>query len=525
MYIGGANGVDRRVSAVPSAPGATRRADVRTQGAGGRGAGHMTILGWAVSGLPYVALVLVALLSLAAASHAVLFKRDPRSAVGWTGIILLAPLLGAVLYVLFGINRTQRRAAKIHRRRVPVNEEDAVQPCTPEAFDRALEPDRRHLAALARIGDACLQRPLLHGNTVTPLIDGEEAYPAMLRAIDQAERSVTLASYIFKRDEAGGLFIDALGRAAARGVAVRVLLDDVGAGFGSKTVDSLLRYRGAAVERFHPLHRPWRSLTLNLRNHRKLLVVDGRVGFTGGMNVCRHHLVALAGAGAMHDVHFRIEGPAVNHVQEMFAEDWALSAGETLSGDLWFPRLEPRGPVVARGIPLDPGAHFEVLRWIALGALACARHSVRVMTPYFLPDAALIAALNVAAMRGVEVDILIPSRSDVLLVQWASTALLWQVLEKGCRVWLSPPPFDHTKLMIVDGAWSLFGSANWDPRSLRLNFEFNVEAYDRALAEHLERHIDARRRTSRQVTLEEVDGYSLPIRFRNACAKLFSAYL
>jgi cardiolipin synthase len=150
---------------------------------------------------------------------------------------------------------------------------------------------------------------------------------------------------------------------------------------------------------------------------------------------------------------------------------------------------------------------------------------VRVLTPYFVPDAALITALNVAAMRGVQVDIVVPARVNLVLVQWASMATVGQVLERGCRVWLTPAPFDHGKLMVVDGLWTLLGSANWDMRTLRLNFEFNLECYDRPLAAAAEAIIDQRIATARPLSLAEIEGRSLPVRLRDGAARLFSPYL
>ena len=225
------------------------------------------------------------------------------------------------------------------------------------------------------------------------------------------------------------------------------------------------------------------------------------------------------------DLHFRLEGPVVAQIQEVFAEDWRFCTGETLAGDRWRPELAARGPVLARGIPDGPDGQFERLRLTLLGALACARSSVRIVTPYFLPDSALITSLNVAALRGVRVDIVLPGVNNHRVVQWASTALLWQVLERGCRVWLTPAPFDHSKLMLVDGVWTLLGSINWDPRSLRLNFELDVECYDRELAATLERWVDARIAAAREVRLADVDGRSLPGKLRDGVARLLSPYL
>jgi cardiolipin synthase len=198
---------------------------------------------------------------------------------------------------------------------------------------------------------------------------------------------------------------------------------------------------------------------------------------------------------------------------------------ELLVGTQWFPPLPPVGAVAARGIADGPDEDFEKLRWVIQGALGVASQSIRIMTPYFLPDATLIAMLNVAALRGVRVEILLPEENNHPLADWASQALLWQFVKQACTVVYTPPPFDHTKLMIVDDAWVLIGSANWDPRSLRLNFEFNVECYDAALGAELGRFMDAKRESGRIVSAAELDAMSLPRRLRNGIARLASPYL
>jgi cardiolipin synthase len=192
---------------------------------------------------------------------------------------------------------------------------------------------------------------------------------------------------------------------------------------------------------------------------------------------------------------------------------------------LWFPKIESRGPALARGVVDGPDENFEKLLWTVLGAISIARHSIRIMTPYFLPGPAMVSALNVAAMRGVRVDIILPARNNLPFIQWASRAMWWQVLQHGCRVWLTPPPFDHSKLTLVDGCWVLLGSANWDPRSLRLNFEFNLECYDAELAGRLDQWFETKLKDAHPVTMEEVDGRSLPARLRDGIARLLTPYL
>jgi cardiolipin synthase len=264
---------------------------------------------------------------------------------------------------------------------------------------------------------------------------------------------------------------------------------------------------------------------MNMRNHRKVLVADGRFGFTGGLNIRMGHCLEGKSRAPVRDIHFRVEGPVVTQIQEIFADDWLFTTGEFLRGPAWFPELDRTGQVLARAISDGPDEDLDKLRWTLLGGLAVARSSVVIQTPYFLPDAAIISALNVAALRGVRVEIILPAQSNLPFVDWASRAHWWQVLEHGCQIWLTPRPFDHSKLMIVDEAWTLLGSANWDPRSLRLNFELNVECYDPALAERLAAVLKQRLAQARQVTLEDVDSRSLPMRLRDGVARLLTPYL
>jgi cardiolipin synthase len=474
---------------------------------------------------PHVAAALTLLLSVLASMHAILYKRDGRATVAWVGLIWLVPFAGAVLYWSFGINRIRRRARRLREGIKGPDAPPSPACCPPDSLERALPPASRHLAGLERLLEGVVETPLVSGNRVEPLQDGDAAYPAMLEAIDGASASLALSSYIFNHDRAGREFAERLDRAARRGVEVRVLIDAVGARYSRVPTPRVLRRRGLRVARFLPTLLPSRLPHFNLRNHRKILVADGRVGFTGGMNINEGAVRAGAPRSPLRDLHFRIEGPVVAQLQETFAEDWAFTTGEPLAGAAWFPPLPPRGPALARAIVDGPDEDFERLRWALAGALAHARSSVRIVTPYFLPDAALIAALAVTAMRGVRVDIVLPAANNLVFVRWASTALLWQMLERGCRVWLSPAPFDHSKLMVVDRAWVLFGSSNWDPRSLRLNFELDVGCHDAALAGALDDWVDRRVAAARPVTLAEVDGRPLPVRLRDGVARLLQPYL
>ena len=471
---------------------------------------------------PHITAALTLLITIVASGHAVLHKRDTVSAVAWVGVIWLVPVLGAVLYVILGINRIRRRAAALRGGQTRYRSFQNVRCHCLENNEDALQDQ---FAALSRLVDKIVQTPLLQGNRIIPLVNGDEAYPAMIEAIDRAERSVALSTYIFDNDRAGTLFLDGLVRAVARGVEVRVLIDDMGARYSMPSVTHKLHGAGITAARFLPTLLPWRMPFVNLRNHRKILVTDGKAGFTGGMNIREGLLLREGPRNPLQDMHFLIEGPVVDHLQKAFAEDWAFCTGELLQDETWFPPLEPKGAVTARGIPDGPDEDFGKLLWTVQGAIACAKSSIRIVTPYFLPDSALIKALNVASMRGVEVDIILPGVNNLPVVKWACTDIQRQVLEHGCNIWLSPPPFDHSKLLIVDSFWVLFGSGNWDSRSFQLNFEFNVECYDQNLAAQLDEIINSKLKHAHRVSLEEIDSRRLPVKLRDGIARLFSPYL
>ena len=471
----------------------------------------------------FVAAVDLAIVLLASA-HVVLTKRDNRAALGWIGIIWLAPIIGSILYFTFGINRIRRKARKLRKKESKHKRLQLEQAATHE-LQRVLEEESLHLTALNEFVFGLSGSPLLPGNSVLPLQSGDEAYVRMLAAIEGAQHSISLCTYIFDNDAAGREFSDALAAAVARGVEVRVLIDDVGTRYSWPSIKRELRKGKVPFSTFLPTLVPWQLHYTNLRNHRKILVIDGQLGFTGGMNIRAGHRLDPPSRHPVRDLHFQFEGPVVAQLQECFVSDWEFATGELLEGKLWFPTIQPNGPSLCRGIPDGPDSRRDMIRFTLLAAINTAQRSLIVVTPYFLPDVTLITALNVAALRGVHVRILLPEKNNLALVQWASTAQLWQVLERGCEVFLTKPPFDHTKVVLVDDAWSFVGSANWDARSLRLNFEFNVECYDLDLAAALNELIRTKLRTAKQISLKDVDSRPLLIRIRDGIARLATPYL
>lgn len=461
--------------------------------------------------------------STIATVHILLTKRDVRAAISWTGFVWFVPFVGALLYLLLGINRISRRAERLREGRRRAERRSGEHSLA--LLATAAEPPSATLPALRRAVGRVTGSVVLPGNRIEILEGGDRAFEAMLAAIDGARETIGLATYIFDNDPTGRRFVEALGRAVARGVEVRVLVDAVGSRYSKPPITGLLHRHGVPVALWLPLRVPVTMPYFNLRNHRKLLVVDGRTGFVGGMNLRHGALLGAQEESALHDVHFRVTGPVTGQLVDGFAEGWTFTTGEALDGRGWYPPLEAVGGVEARGIPDGPGSVLETLRFTLLAALAEARHAVRIVTPYFLPDAALASALEVTAMRGVRVDIVIPARSNLRLVEWATYPGLYELLRRGCHVWRSAPPFDHSKLMTVDGTWSLVGSANWDARSLRLNFEYNLEAYDAGFTAEVDALVAARLARSTPLTLADLRALPRWVRLRNSLAWLASPYL
>jgi len=465
--------------------------------------------------LIWILAFLLLLLALFSAGHALLNKRDPRAALGWI-VVCLIPAIGVGLYWLLGVNRIRTQARDLQGRGTDLFwQTSGITP--PSEADPAAGNHR----PLRRLADSVTRRPLVAGNRVEVLHNGEEAYPAMLQAIAEARRSVLLSTYIFDSDATGRRFAAALKDAAERGVEVRVLVDALGERYSFPPARRLMRRSRVRLVRFLPLL--GRGLHLNLRNHRKLLIVDGFIGFTGGMNIGDRHLAKSGNPRRVIDIHFRFHGPVVAQMQQAFLEDWHFAAREMISPDPPPPRLA--NGALCRGISIGPNEDFEKLTWILIGALASAGQRVRIMTPYFIPDRTLISAINAAALRGVVVEIVLPEKNNLPYLAWATRSYLWELLQYGCRIYFQPPPFVHSKLLLVDEHYALIGSANLDPRSLRLNFEFNMEIHDPRFAGELGHHFDAVRTRSRQVSLQEMDARPLPSKIRDGFAKLFSPYL
>ncbi len=452
------------------------------------------------------------ILATAVTAHALMTKRDVPVAIGWIGLAWFAPVLGALLYAGFGVNRVKRRA---HRLKGSARSVDPLVTGDISSHD----PLERLKVAIGKITG----RDLTTGKVVAVLDCGDQAYPQMLAAIESAKIHVRLSTYIFRTDEAGLQFIAALAGAHRRGVRTRVLIDGFGGGFLRSPAYHRLRNEGVPVSRFLHSTLPWKMPFLDLRLHKKSLIVDGESAFVGGLNIGAENLTARRPKARVRDVHFRLEGAIVRQIEQEFDDDWLFATGEEPISAGPAAEAPPYRHAQARAIVAGPDQQVDQLVLIFLSAINLARRSIRIATPYFLPQEQLITALQLAALRGVDVHIVLPGENNHRLVAWASQPHIRPLLETGCRVWRSPPPFDHSKLMTIDGEWSLIGSANWDMRSLRLNFELAVEIYDPGLAARVAEIVEAR--CIRPITLEEIDERRFVVKLRDAAARLCMPYI
>lgn len=468
-------------------------------------------LDWLSVHTTQIAAVFVLVLAMLTTMHILLNKRDPRAAAAWVGLVWLVPAVGMIIYMLLGVNRIQQRAKQLIG-----GELDSAKGWLPAA-----EPDHglAHWQGMSTLSAGLSGWPLAGGNDVE-ILSPAEAISSFVAAVGQAEQSVYFQTYIFGNDKAGQQMLEAMLRAKKRGVDVRVLIDGFGSWYSVPPIVGRMKRAGIRVERFLYSLAPWKMPYVNLRNHRKLLIVDRKIGFVGGMNVRAGYIKQPA---TINDFHCRVKGPVVGHFLHSFASDWHFVTDENIDNSYAGPARV--GDMLCRGISAGPDADFDKRRLTLLAAVDRADKSIRIVTPYFVPDPALQTALQLAALRGVKVEIFLPQQNNLPLVHWASLHVLRWLVGEDCRIYLTAPPFDHSKLMTVDGVWSMVGSGNWDARSLRLNFEYDMECYSQSLAERLNRLIDGRLLSAVRLTKQDMLNQSLPVRLRNALAHLLAPYL
>ncbi|CAN5833480.1 phospholipase D-like domain-containing protein [soil metagenome] len=374
--------------------------------------------------------------------------------------------------------------------------------------------DPRFLTTMTHL----LGPPVVPGNRVTTLLNGDQAFPAMLEAIRSAQRSITLEAYIFWPGTVGTAFAEALAERARAGVATHLILDGVGSQKLDEELIERMRQAGVQVVKFRPIH--WYTLDrVNHRTHRKILVVDGRVGFTGGLGIADLYLGHAQDRDHWRDGQFRAEGPVVGQLQAAFLDNWIETGNPLLHGTDYFPPLDSAGGMLAQGIHSSPGDGTENLRLMYHLAIASAGRSILIGNPYFVPNTLAVDMLVEARRRGVRVEIIVPGPiTDAGLVRRASRAKWGPLLEAGVRIYEYQPTMYHNKVIVVDDYWVSVGSTNFDNRSFRLNDEANLNVFDEAFARAQAAIFAQDRARAREVTLEEWRGRPLTERIEERVA-------
>ncbi len=460
--------------------------------------------------------VILAALALTTALHALLTKRDSKSALAWVVVCLVIPLFGPLIYLVIGVNRIN----VIAKRTYLANTEEDVS-------ESIVEPAGTQLRPLSLVGEKVIGQGLRSCDDIQMLENGEALYPAMLADIDSATEKVYCSTYIFQNDQTGDDFVTAFANAEARGVDVRIIIDGIGAiAYGSR-ISRKLRNNKLNFKLFNPLKLFPPSLRINMRNHRKILLVDGISVYTGGQNIGDRHLASKTyNPKRTLDLHFRLSGKIVDEFERAFLKDWNHCLGIT-EKTAFTPSNSNRteSDTWARLILDGPNENLDKLNELLVGILSSARERIWIMTPYFLPGFDLVGALVGARLRGIDVKILLPETTNIYMTHWAAQHNLQYILGKGLNVYLQPAPFVHTKAIVIDRNYTLVGSANLDPRSLRLNFELGVEVFSSAFNTEISDYFEDKLKMATLLTKEKLQTRPAWMRVRDASAWLFSPYL
>jgi cardiolipin synthase len=475
-------------------------------------------------------------IQLAAAAHILFTKHEePASALLWLLLIVLLPVFGLLFYFIFGINRIKTMSVNVHAIQQEVDQAkekylgasvknylDCLESFTISSQDTGTELNQT-------LNKLLPGRTPLGGNHIELLRDGTMAYPKMLEDIRKARHSIRLQSFIIMNDPIGQEVFDALEQKAKEGVDVKVLYDSFGSckayfsHFFHRYVHK--KIKNLRIRAFSPINifTPWR---IQLRNHRKLLVIDGEIAFIGGINISQDNarFKEVPRRKYIHDLHCRITGPAVSTMQFTFLKDWIYATRKNfleVAGEYDFPEPKECGNSVIRVVDSGPGQNFGGSQNVFFTAAALAKKSLCIITPYFVPSQSFIKALEITAARGVDVRIIVPDNNNHFFVALASQSLYRTLLSCGVKVYAKQGLFSHVKAMLVDEEWAFMGSSNCDVRSFKLNFELDFCLEKGEFVEVLKKQFAIEQKHSVEITLDSVENKSLSRQLiENICALL-----
>lgn len=456
-------------------------------------------------------------------------RRDAGATWAWILVLFFIPGLGFILYLLFGQNLSRRQMFQWDdRKKVGIEQLISNQISSLNNnefhFQNRIEKENSDLIYMHLINNDAV---FTHYNSVDIFTDGNEKFDSLIKDIESATNHIHLQYYIYKKDNVGSKLRDALIMKAKEGVKVRVLYDDLGSRTMTNRFFKDLKAAGGEVEAFFPSKLHFINLRLNYRNHRKIAIIDGKVGYLGGFNVGDEYLGLDPWFGYWRDTHLRITGQAVHATQTRFILDWnqASHRNSIYYSENYFPESLETGDVGLQIVTSGPDSEWEQIKNGYIKLISSAKKSIWIQTPYFIPDSSLLDALRIASLSGVDVRIMIPNKPDHMFVYWATYSYIGEMLKAGAKVYIYNNGFIHAKSIVVDTQTSSVGTANIDVRSFRLNFEVNAFMYNENIAQRLSESFKKDMELSTELTLEKYRERTLKIRFKESISRLLSPIL
>jgi cardiolipin synthase len=448
-------------------------------------------------------------------------NRNPVKSIAWIVVLITVPIVGFVFYIFFG--RNIRRRIVLSRRSLHKVKRNSTMIASDieQISSSVLSPEQRNIATLARNSCDALA---YESNKLEIYTDGVSVFEDIFEDIKKAKHHIHLEYYIFLDDEIGRKMIDVLIGKVKEGVAVRVIIDDVGSWQMPKSTIREMQSQGIEVMSFLKVGLPFLSSKVNYRNHRKILIVDGKVGFTGGINIADRYVKGLKW-GKWRDTHIRIEGPAVHGLQKIFLTDWYFVNRELISDAVFYPDLEKSGNSLVQIITSGPNTLWNSVMQVYFMAIVQAREYVYIQTPYFLPTESIITALQTAVLSGVDVRIILPMRSDAKVTLASSYSYMGEMLKAGVKMYFYQPGFLHSKTIVIDDKLFTVGSTNMDFRSFEQNFEVNALVFDPEIAVKMRKIFEQDLACSTRVNAKTWRKRPVKVRLKESIARLFSPLL
>ena len=470
----------------------------------------------------------------------ILENRDPARTVTWLMIFILLPGIGIILYLIFGRNIRKMKMLRTQKLANEIREQDLFKDIKKidhfielysnnQKLDAILESDNKYnsykkiIKLLMNTGTM----PVTSDNEVDIYKDGNEKFTQLLEDIKQAKESIHLEYFIIKDSEIGRQIKNELIKKSKEGIVIRILYDDVGCWrlwFNKKFINDM-RSSGIKIEPFIPNKFPIMIGKLNYRNHRKIVVIDGKIGYTGGINIGDEYIGKKEKFGYWRDTHIRIKGSAVNMIQMTFIVDWYYTTKEIISSEQYFPKTDSKKNAMVQIVASGPDSDWEAIHYAYFLAICQAKEKIYIETPYFIPDESLLKALKSAALSGIDVKIIFPKIPDHKIVNSASYSYFGEILRAGGRVYLYEKGFIHSKVIIIDDKIASTGSANMDLRSFMLNFEMNAFIYDKDIINKMDMDFYDDIKNSTELKIEDYEARSIDKKIIESINRLFSPIL